>query len=94
MNHRNTSIMPGTRRSTRQTTAITPKYNDDSSSASEKAALKCNAKKSTRQKRAREEDADEEVKNERSVISKRFEIAQSKVLQRSASGQKEYHEET
>jgi hypothetical protein len=67
--------MPGTRRSTRQTTAKTPKYNDDSSSASGEAVPKRNAKKSTRQKRAREEEADEEVKNERFVTSKILEIA-------------------
>ncbi|KAF2629423.1 DUF55-domain-containing protein [Macroventuria anomochaeta] len=55
--------MAGTRRSTRQTTKSTPKYNDDSSSSSEQAKSKRNVKNSMRQKRARQEDADEDVKD-------------------------------
>lgn len=50
--------MVETRRSTRQTVASAPKYNDESSPEPEKPASKRNAKKTTRQKRVREEDSD------------------------------------
>ncbi|KAF1357778.1 DUF55-domain-containing protein [Lizonia empirigonia] len=48
--------MANTRRSTRQMTLKTQKYHENSSSSSEKAPTKRNVKKSTRQKRAREDD--------------------------------------
>ncbi len=54
--------MAGTRRSTRQAASLAAKYNEDSSSSSEKAEPKRSAKKQTRQKRAREEDAEEDVR--------------------------------
>jgi hypothetical protein len=53
--------MAGTRRSTRQATSTAPKYNEESASSVEEAAPKRNAKKVTRQKRAREEDVDEDA---------------------------------
>lgn len=60
--------MAGTRRSTRQSTATTPKYNDESSASADEFAPKRNGKKPTRRKRARDdvedEDQDEDVKDE------------------------------
>ncbi|KAH6625841.1 PUA-like domain-containing protein [Boeremia exigua] len=53
--------MTATRRSTRQTPSSAPRYNEDSSPSSEEATPRRNAKKTTRQKRAREQDAEEDV---------------------------------
>jgi hypothetical protein len=51
--------MAVTRRSTRQTAASVPKYNDESS-ASETSAPKRKAAKPTRRKRARDDNEDED----------------------------------
>ncbi|KAF2448108.1 DUF55-domain-containing protein, partial [Karstenula rhodostoma CBS 690.94] len=53
--------MAGARRSTRQSASAAPKYAEPDSSASEDVAPKRNAKKATRRKRAREDDAEDAV---------------------------------
>lgn len=63
--------MANTRRSTRQITSKTQKYREDSSSSSEKAPAKRNVKKSTRQKRAREDD---DVQNDKYALESRFNV--------------------
>lgn len=60
------STMAGTRRSARQSTSAAPNYADNSPTPSEDDAPKRNRKKATRQKRARDTDADE-VKDEEYV---------------------------
>ncbi|KAJ4986703.1 hypothetical protein SVAN01_07762 [Stagonosporopsis vannaccii] len=58
--------MAGSRRSTRQTATTVLRYNEDSSSSSEKPGRKRKAKKPTRQKRSREVDAEEDIQAETS----------------------------
>ncbi|KAF2846438.1 DUF55-domain-containing protein, partial [Plenodomus tracheiphilus IPT5] len=52
--------MAATRRSTRQSTATVPRYNEDSAASADEVAPKRNVKKTTRRKRTREEVDDEE----------------------------------
>ncbi|KAJ8116492.1 hypothetical protein OPT61_g2099 [Boeremia exigua] len=63
--------MAETRRSTRQAATATPRYNDDSSSSSEKARPKRSAKKPTRRKRTREEDTKEDARSDSQPPSKK-----------------------
>jgi predicted RNA-binding protein with PUA-like domain len=51
--------MAGTRRSTRQSASAAPKYNDDSPPSASEDAPKPNGTKTTRRKRAREDDVQE-----------------------------------
>jgi len=64
--------MAGTRRSTRQSTAATPKYAEPDSSVSEDEAPKRKAKQPTRRKRAREDTHEDEVHEDEYVPQPRL----------------------
>lgn len=67
-NNPHTLKMVGTRRSTRQAATVTPNYDEDNSASSDEAKPTRKTTKATRQKRAREEDADENAEKKRSVL--------------------------
>jgi predicted RNA-binding protein with PUA-like domain len=78
--------MAGTRRSTRQTAAVAPKYNDGSSPSADEDKPKRNAKKTTRRKRARDDGDEEDAALENDSPPPPKKAATSKIKSKASKG--------